>query len=665
MPEIEEAVKSGFIKIPVHLGLVETKDPAVLEDGELSKADDSYYKPNDGRVWKVPGRSPFNSIAEEAGISGAVNARFDGVILDRFIALVGTSLRIGPAGLSGSFEDLATGLSTPDEGPSNLAGIHFRNQWFLFNGVDRGRWLKSTDSNGNTVNPPGATSLFLHGMLANTDPPTLNATGGVGTGFTLASGAKITYWIEERVKHGSAIVKRNATAFDVVDDTGNAVILTGDGTTTFKPLLTHTTVNSDTTHIALFATATDGQFPQGAEIQEVVVGVTTTSVEDDRTTNDPEFPSGSTYELLTASLFGAVVAVARNGPPPTAIVGALFNNSLVLNDLDNPSFIRYSWANEPHQFPDTNFIQFPTGENDKVVVILKMGSVCMIGLRDGLWRVNMLPRPEDASFDTIRVKDEVEGAFGVVGPKAATTFSFGEGNRMAYVSTAGLMVATETDWDIMSDDIDFDAAVEPSKLEDSVLINSPQTFELIFYYTPKGGTHNTRAYRFNYHPSHLKRTERGIRLKATGPINVEAKTAMRALIDGQRRIFTSSIGKLFLEAGSDADQSEAGGIKMDVRTREVFPYDVGRESKLETLWAHHIASSNQEATLTSFGRNEGEDDDEQTGVIKLDRREQTQADIQGQAESYIFGFANSDGLGPVALDFFYALVGSEGFSEQG
>ena len=103
---------------------------------------------------------------------------------------------------------------------------------------------------------------------------------------------------------------------------------------------------------------------------------------------------------------------------------------------------------------------------------------------------------------------------------------------------------------------------------------------------------------------------------------------------------------------------------MDVKSREIFPLDVGHEAKLQGLWAHHISSIGQVATLSATQRNEGEDDVVESGDINLDRREHTQADIQGQAESYIFGFKNEDDFGEVGLDFFYALMSTEGFSEQ-
>lgn len=126
-------------------------------------------------------------------------------------------------------------------------------------------------------------------MLDNTAVPTLGRDTGSGTGFTLTSGKTIVYWVEERVKVGTAVTKRNLTTGALV------VTLTGDGTND-KPVITRpTTVNADTTHWALFGTRTDGLFPNGREISEVAIA--TTTIEDTRTGNDPAVPVGDPYFL--------------------------------------------------------------------------------------------------------------------------------------------------------------------------------------------------------------------------------------------------------------------------------------------------------------------------------------------------------------------------------
>jgi hypothetical protein len=539
-----------------------------------------------------------------------------------------------------------------------MVAVHYNNEHFLLNGVDVNQVVSTTDSSGNTVNPPDSTSTARHGMAVNTSAPTMSETGGSGTGFTITSSSTLIYWIEERVKVGSLVTKRNASSSD------ETVTITGDGTTTYKPLVTRpTTVNSEATHWALFRTATDGSFPTGAEISEVAIA--TTTIEDTNETNDPAIPSGSTYELWVASQFGAVISVPRNGVPPIATTGDVFEDSVVTNDVSDERAIRYSWPDKPHQWPTQQRIPFETKEHDEVVLIRRMGSILMVALRDSLWRVNILPRPEDASFDVARIKEQVEGAFGCVGPYAGTTFSFGRGLRFAYVSTSGIVMANEAEWDILTDDINWDKHIEISKLSQSILVDNPQEFRLEFDYTPKGEETNTKAFFLYYHPTHLKGGGRP-KMKVSGPINRKSASTFVATLDSEKRIFTSNVGKLWLEGGAITDGS-GGTISAVARTGDIFPVGVGGEAKAETIWVHHQASDNASDTATGYmnQRNEGDDDVEERKSFSLERREHTQLPMTGQAEAYQFGVEQNTDGSPMSVDYLAVSFDRLGESEEG
>lgn len=118
---------------------------------------------------------------------------------------------------------------------------------------------------------------------------------GAGVGFTLTSGTKIDYWVQERVKSGSAILKRNFSPASSV------ITLTGDGTND-KPVITRpATRGADTTHWALYGTAAGSAYPNGAELSEVAIA--TTTIEDTRTGNDPLLPAVPTlYEYADFDL---------------------------------------------------------------------------------------------------------------------------------------------------------------------------------------------------------------------------------------------------------------------------------------------------------------------------------------------------------------------------
>jgi len=124
-------------------------------------------------------------------------------------------------------------------------------------------------------------------MLDNVTALSISRDAGAGAGFVLTSGTKIQYWVEERVKDGNYITKRNNNPAAII------TTLVGDGTTD-KPVLTRpATVNSDTTHWALFGTRAGGEFPYGSEIDEAAIA--TTTLEDTRMGNNPAIPDGFPY----------------------------------------------------------------------------------------------------------------------------------------------------------------------------------------------------------------------------------------------------------------------------------------------------------------------------------------------------------------------------------
>jgi len=122
-----------------------------------------------------------------------------------------------------------------------------------------------------------------------TTAPTVSRDAGSGVGFTLTTGTTVQYWVQERVKSGTTITKRNFAPSSAV------VTLTGDGTND-KPVITRpATRGADTTHWALFGTAAGQAYPDGAELGEVAIA--TTTIEDTRTGDNPLLPAAPTlYE---------------------------------------------------------------------------------------------------------------------------------------------------------------------------------------------------------------------------------------------------------------------------------------------------------------------------------------------------------------------------------
>lgn len=140
--------------------------------------------------------------------------------------------------------------------------------------------------------------------------PTVTNTGA-GTGFLLSAGAKLDYWIEERVKDGARIIRRTTAINPLVVRT----ITNGGAPTTWKPVIVPGAFsNPDTTHWAIYRSGTygpipkigtadaAGQFPYvGAELVELPVA--TLSYEDLSIGADPMQPSGAEGKIYRSGEF--------------------------------------------------------------------------------------------------------------------------------------------------------------------------------------------------------------------------------------------------------------------------------------------------------------------------------------------------------------------------
>lgn len=264
------------------------------------------------------------------------------------------------------------------------------------------------------------------------------------------------------------------------------------------------------------------------------------------------------------------------------------------------------------------------------------------------------------------MKEQIHGAHGVVGSYAADLFSFGQGIRLAYISPYGLLVTDGFSWDVLTDDIDWEATVKVSALSSAVLVNNPKRWRLEMYYTPAGGTANTKALYFHYHPSHAKASAGGgFRTKITGPINAIATSAMVSTINGEYYVFTGNTdGVAYQEDVGNSDASAAGGITWKCFTGDIYQGGIGFQSNMKRLWVHHAASTGQTGTVNVVQRLEGQNDTTKTQDISLTRREHTKASINAYGDAMQLGITNSDSSGQVSIDFFAADYDPSGRSNQ-
>lgn len=307
-----------------------------------------------------------------------------------------------------------------------------------------------------------------------------------------------------------------------------------------------------------------------------------------RVTSGGQFETfGITFPALTIAVSDtAPSSIGAHGDPPIASTGDVFQGSLVTNDIEVPTAIAYSLADQPDYFPALYRMAFDTASKDRVTNITSLNNMLMIGLAGQVWRVNYLPRETDAEFAAGRVQDLVDPFYGVVGPKAACKLTIGGELIMAYVSASELRYTNGVSSGTLVTDVNIRDYVDESQLNLIELTNNPRYSELVLKYPVGGGF---KTLRFSYHKTHMKETG----LKCSGPHDETATSWALGV---------SPVGEQLLYAG----YSDGSVYKMNVgvanarpllKTREMYSAGPGNEWTYDELWVHHGASGD---TLTSF-----------------------------------------------------------------
>jgi hypothetical protein len=177
------------------------------------------------------------------------------------------------------------------------------------------------------------------------------------------------------------------------------------------------------------------------------------------------------------------VQCATDGVPPSSSTGDVFQDMMVVNDVSDPTVIRYSYAGKPESFPATYFLNFESRENDEVKLIKVVNNRLMVALRSSLWRVNYLPTDNDASFDRGKAMEAVSRSYGVVGPMCACTFSpGGDSDLMAFVSNQGIHCTDGYSLTTLTDGIDWRGTIMTSGSTAIALVNDKENCILKFYF---------------------------------------------------------------------------------------------------------------------------------------------------------------------------------------
>lgn len=313
--------------------------------------------------------------------------------------------------------------------------------------------------------------------------------------------------------------------------------------------------------------------------------------------------------------FGDItVQEAKNGPPPSSSTGDIYEDSLVLNDIANPSFVRWSYPGDPEAFPGSYFIDLETGRNDIVTNIKVVNESLMVFCLDAFARFNYLPSERDASFDRGKAYKWVSSTFGCVNAMCACVYSpDGDSERLAFVSLKGIHDTNGYELNDIAD-VDWRTIIPLGTTATPIcLINNPEELELLlFYRNDSNGNETYLCLHLNYGADHRLP---GGKLKVSGPVNMRnfhSGSATFASLEsawtvprtnGSHSVYMGyggtntnpGAGKVYIESGSTIPAQDPAA---KYRTRTMYLAEFGHEWRLDKI--HGYAPSQTGTQTTSY-----------------------------------------------------------------
>lgn len=216
--------------------------------------------------------------------------------------------------------------------------------------------------------------------------------------------------------------------------------------------------------------------------------------------------------------FGDITSqVGKRGTPPSSSTGDIYEGSLVVNDVDSPRLVRYSFPDEPESFPSTYFIPFDAEEGGRVRLIKVVNNRCLVGLDRSLWRLNYLPNERDAQFDRGKAKEPISRSYGVVNPMCACTYSIERQGSLtgsiwgfapqllAWVSQQGIHQTDGYSFETLTNDIDWRGKILPLGASTPIaLVNDWERQQLLFFFqNANAGNETYLCLPFCYNVQHL------------------------------------------------------------------------------------------------------------------------------------------------------------------
>ena len=297
------------------------------------------------------------------------------------------------------------------------------------------------------------------------------------------------------------------------------------------------------------------------------------------------------FDAITVNLDTDVTNASRNAPPPIATTGDVFEESLVINDLEDPRKIWFSYPNKPHSFPPLFFLNMETGKNDRVVSVRTLGRALGVFLKSSVWRVNWLPRQSDIDFARGRVKDIVCEDFGAVSTQCVTKATIpGVGAVVFWVSGRGIHFTDLDSYVTVTNRLDWKALVASP----IALVNNVDEWRLEFHYTGLDGKDSILY--LHYDETHVVEGN----LSITGPIlreGIEHATALTFDNGKSGVVVADKQHNILYEGFGTTDESSGRTVSMGVQTREMYLAGPGGEFKTSRFFVKTSTTGSLYAAL--------------------------------------------------------------------
>lgn len=334
--------------------------------------------------------------------------------------------------------------------------------------------------------------------------------------------------------------------------------------------------------------------------------------------NGPTFTFSSIpFRVVTyRDQIGTTVSDPAKLPPPQATTIESFRGSVVSNDVNYPTTIRWSLPNDGDSWPKPYVLSFTERQSGAVTCIRKVGQALIVGLVGSIERVNYLPSEVDTDFREGLAHEPLSMDHGIVGPLATALFSVPRGGTfLAYVSNLGIHKTDGVVVDYLNTDLDWANTVDLANLSKCVLLNYAKENWLVMFYAPKGGTGvNSKILIFSYSRDRIKMLGTNYfnlagQHPAIGPITVSGRSACPAIQNGTIVYMSGHQfdGNIYLEdqgtvipTGYTVDGSTQVLGSPTIVTRRFYPAGVDREARGERVYVQLSAFGTQQTINTDI-----------------------------------------------------------------